>query len=125
MKFYSSVRLDIRKQDVIKDGGAIVGNKVKVKVVKNKVAPPFRTAAVEVEYGKGFSKTGEALDMGVIYNIIEKSGSWYAYNGEKIGNGREAAKSFIESSGLTQEIEQKVRDSLFHAAEGTEEGGEE
>ena len=98
---------------------------MKAKIVKNKVAPPFRTAAVEVEYGKGISRSGEILDMGVECGLIEKSGSWYAYNGEKIGNGRDAAKSFIESSGLMQEIGQKVRDSVFHTAEGTEEDGEE
>lgn len=125
LRYYASVRIEVGRGELIKRDSVPVGYMMKVKVVKNKVAPPFRTAAVEVEYGKGFSKTGEALDMGVIYNIIEKSGSWYAYNGEKIGNGREAAKSFIESSGLTQEIEQKVRDYVFHMTGSMEEGGEE
>lgn len=125
LRFYATIRMEISRGEAIKKSGVPCGYMMKAKIVKNKVAPPFRTAAVEVEYGKGISRSGEILDMGVECGLIEKSGSWYAYNGEKIGNGRDAAKSFIESSGLMQEIGQKVRDSVFHTAEGTEEDGEE
>ena len=118
LRYYASVRIEVGRGELIKRDSVPVGYMMKVKVVKNKVAPPFRTAAVEVEYGKGFSKTGEALDMGVIYNIIEKSGSWYAYNGEKIGNGREAAKSGMVAMGIAEEIEGKVREAVAAASRG-------
>ena len=96
LKFYSSVRLDVRRVDQVKDGSDIVGNKTRVKVVKNKVAPPFKTAEFEIIFGKGISNSGCVLDAAVERNIIEKSGSWFSYNGEKIAQGREKAKAWLE-----------------------------
>ena len=95
LKFYSSIRLDVRRGDVIKDGDNILGNEVKLKVVKNKVAPPFKSAIVEIMYGKGINKEAEILDLAVKFEIIKKSGSWFEYNGEKIGQGKENAKRFL------------------------------
>ncbi|MBZ0159387.1 recombinase RecA [Candidatus Methylomirabilis sp.] len=113
LKFYSSVRLDIRRISSIKDGEEIVGARVKVKVVKNKVAPPFKEAEFDIIYGKGISRTGGLLDLGVEYKIIEKSGSWFSYAGERIGQGRENAKRFLEENpALCNEIEGKVRAAL-------------
>lgn len=127
LRYYASVRVEVGRGELIKRESVPAGYMMKVKVVKNKVAPPFRTAAVEVEYGKGFSKAGEALDMGVACGIVEKSGSWYAYNGEKIGNGREAAKRGMISMGLVDEIEKKVREAIASPAHdnGTEKETEE
>lgn len=98
LKFYSSVRLDIRRSEQIKTGTDIVGNKANVRVVKNKVAPPFKTVQIEIMYGKGISYLGEVLDMAVEYNLIQKSGSWYSYNEERIGQGRDAVKTFLEAN---------------------------
>ncbi len=113
LKFYSSVRLDVRKVDTIKDGSEIIGSKTRVKVVKNKVASPFRTAEFEIIFGKGISNSGCVLDLAVQHNIIEKSGSWFAYNGEKIGQGRENVKKFLEANPeLMEEISGKVKDLL-------------
>ncbi|MBR2966021.1 MAG: recombinase RecA [Clostridia bacterium] len=113
LKFYSSVRLDVRKIDTIKDGSEIIGSKTRVKVVKNKVASPFRTAEFEIIFGKGISNSGCVLDLAVQHNIIEKSGSWFAYNGEKIGQGRENVKKFLEANPeLMEEIAGKVKDLL-------------
>jgi len=110
LKFYSSMRLDIRKLAQIKDGQESLGNRTKVKIVKNKVAPPFKTAEFDIIYGEGISKVGDLLDLGVGQDIIEKSGAWYSYGGERIGQGRENAKNFLkEHSELAAEIEQKVR----------------
>ena len=95
LKFYSSVRLDVRRGDVIKNGDEILGNEVKIKVVKNKVAPPFKTAVVEITYGKGINKQAELLELAVKFEVIRKSGSWFEYNGEKIGQGKEKAKDFL------------------------------
>ena len=95
LKFYSSVRLDVRRGDVIKSGEEILGNEVKIKVVKNKVAPPFKTAVVEITYGKGINKQAELLELAVKFDVIHKSGSWFEYNGEKIGQGKEKAKDFL------------------------------
>ena len=116
LKFYSSVRVEIRRSEQIKQNGEIVGNKANIKVVKNKVAPPFKTTQVDIIYGKGISRDGEILDLAVEGDIVEKSGAWYAYNGEKIGQGRENAKNFLlEHPAIFAEVEVKAQ--LF----GTEE----
>ena len=118
LKFYSSVRVEIRRSEQIKQNGEIVGNKANIKVVKNKVAPPFKTTQVDIIYGKGISRDGEILDLAVEGDIVEKSGAWYAYNGEKIGQGRENAKNFLlEHPAIFAEVEEKVKAQLL----GTEE----
>ncbi|MCR5393044.1 MAG: recombinase RecA [Olsenella sp.] len=110
LKFFSSVRMDIRRVDSIKVNGEVVGNRVRVKVVKNKVAPPFKSAEFDIMYGTGISKEGSVLDMAVEYQIVDKSGSWFTYEGERLGQGREAAKSFLASNpDLLDEIDHKVR----------------
>ncbi|MGL5042654.1 MAG: recombinase RecA [Culicoidibacterales bacterium] len=110
LKFYSSIRLDVRKGEVIKEGTVIVGNKVKIKVVKNKVAPPFKLVELDMIYGTGFSKTGELLDLAVQYDIIDKAGAWYSYNGEKVGQGRENSKQFLDNNqDVYEEIHQILR----------------
>lgn len=110
LKFYASVRLDIRRIGAVKDKEEIVGNQTRVKVVKNKMAPPFRTVEFDVSYGAGISKTGEIIDMGVNSGFVEKSGSWYAYKNAKIGQGREAAKTYLkEHPDVAKEIEQQIR----------------
>ena len=114
LKFYSSVRLDVRRGEQIKVNGEVIGNKTVIKVVKNKVAPPFKTAEVEIMYGEGISKTGELVDLAVSYDIIEKSGAWFSYKGEKIGQGKENVKLLLKNSHeLEKEIEEKVRKCLF------------
>ena len=131
LKFYSSVRLDIRKIENIKQDGEVVGNRARVKIVKNKVAPPFREAEFDIVYGKGISKEGNVLDMGVNLDIVEKSGSWFSYNGERIGQGRENVKKYLkENPEIMKEIETKVRDNFTKAfekslGEETEENEEE
>ena len=118
LKFYASVRLDIRKIENIKQDGEIIGNRARVKVIKNKVAPPFREAEFDIVYGKGISKEGNILDMAVNLDIIEKSGSWFSYNGEKIGQGRENAKKYLkENPEIMQEVEKKIRDNFEEAFE--------
>ena len=118
LKFYASVRMDIRKIENIKQDGEVVGNRVRVKVIKNKVAPPFREAEFDVLYGKGISKEGNILDMAVSLDIVEKSGSWFSYNGERIGQGRENAKRYlIEHPDMLQEVDKKVRDNFAKAFE--------
>ena len=113
LKFYASVRLDIRRIGSIKRGEEVVGNETRVKVVKNKVAPPFKTAEFDILFGEGISRHGEIIDMGVEARILDKSGAWYAYNGEKIGQGRDNAREFLrENPELSREIENKVRASL-------------
>ena len=117
LKFYASVRLDIRRIGSIKRGEEVVGNETRVKVVKNKVSPPFKTAEFDILFGEGISREGEIIDMGVVARVVEKSGAWYAYNGEKIGQGRDNAREFLrENKALAHEIENKVRDSLGIAA---------
>ena len=118
LKFYSSVRLDIRKIENIKQDGEVVGNRARVKIIKNKVAPPFREAEFDIVYGKGISKEGNILDMAVNLDIIEKSGSWFSYNGEKIGQGRENVKTYLKNNPeVMQEVEKKVRDNFEKAFE--------
>ena len=113
LKFYSTIRLDVRKGEAIKNGSDIVGNVVNIKVVKNKVAAPFKTASVDLVYGLGINKEGEVLDLAVNSEIVKKSGSWYDYNGERIGQGREAAKKFLlEHQDVLSEIENKVKEKL-------------
>ena len=110
LKFYASVRLDIRRIGSIKDKETVVGNQTRVKVVKNKVAPPFRVVEFDVMYGEGISKTGELIDLGVAASVVEKSGAWFSYNGQRIGQGRENAKAFLkENPQVAGEIEQKIR----------------
>lgn len=110
LKFYSSVRLEVRRAEQLKQGNEVVGNKSKVKVVKNKVAPPFKQAEVDIMYGEGISKEGEILDIGAELDIIDKSGAWYAYNGERLGQGRENAKQFLrENPDMLEEIEAAIR----------------
>ena len=110
LKFYSSVRLDIRKGEQIKSGDTVIGNKVNIKVVKNKVSPPFRTASVDIMYGEGISREGEIIDLASDIDIIEKSGAWYSYNGEKIGQGKENVKTYLKNNpSLTNELENKIR----------------
>jgi recombination protein RecA len=112
LKFYASVRLDIRRIGSIKKGEEVIGNETKVKVVKNKVSPPFKTAEFDILYGQGISREGEVIDMGVEQKVLEKSGSWYAYNGEKIGQGKDNAREFLkENPDLAFEIENKVREA--------------
>ena len=113
LKFYSSVRLDIRRVTSIKDGDEVIGNQVRVKIVKNKVAPPFRKAEFDIMFGSGISKSGEILDLGVQYGIIKKSGSWFSYGDSKLAQGRDAAKRIIEDNPeLADELEQKIMDKL-------------
>ncbi len=113
LKFYASVRLDIRRIGSIKKGEEVIGNETKVKVVKNKVSPPFKTAEFDILYGQGISREGEVIDMGVNHKILEKSGAWYAYAGEKIGQGKDNAREFLrENPELAREIENKVREAV-------------
>jgi recombination protein RecA len=110
LKFYASVRLDIRRIGGIKKGDEVVGNETRVKVVKNKVAPPFREAIFDILYGEGISREGEIVELGVVHKLVEKSGSWYAYNGEKIGQGKDNASEFLKTNPqIAKEIEEKVR----------------
>ncbi len=114
LKFYSSVRLEIRKADVIKNGTEIVGTKSRVKVIKNKVAPPFKQVEVDIIYGKGISKVGEVIDLSVEYGIVRKAGAWYSYNEEKIGQGRENVKIFLEANPeIYTEISTKLNEVMF------------
>jgi recombination protein RecA len=113
LKFYASIRLDIRRSSQIKDGENVIGNRTKVKVVKNKVAPPFKTAEFDIMYGEGVSKTGEILDLAVEFEIIKKAGSWFSYGDTKLGQGRDAVKLLIKDNPeLADELEQKIKDLI-------------
>ena len=117
LKFYASIRLDIRRIGQIKDAETVVGNRTRVKIVKNKVAPPFRTAEFDIMYGEGISKVGEIVDLGVDKNIIKKSGSWFSYNETKLGQGRDAVKQLLlDNPELADELEAKIREALLEAA---------
>lgn len=121
LKFFSSVRLDVRRADVIKNGTEIIGNKTRVKVVKNKVAPPFKTAEFDIMYGEGISKEGNILDYAVDNDIIKKSGAWFSYNGEKIGQGRDNVRKYMqENKEFTEEINRQVRELLMKDKNGGE-----
>ena len=121
LKFYASVRLDVRRIDTLRQGGEIVGNRTRVKIVKNKVAPPFKEAEFDIVFGKGISKVGDILDLAVANDIVDKAGAWYAYNGNKIGQGRENAKAYLENNtAICDEIEQKVREAVGVAGESAE-----
>jgi recombination protein RecA len=117
LKFYASVRLDIRRSAVIKEGQDPVGNRVKVKVVKNKLAPPFKNVEFDIMYGEGISQTGELIDIGVEENIVEKSGSWFSFNNERIGQGRENAKQYLlENPAVMKELQARVKEKIGLAA---------
>lgn len=117
LKFYASVRIDVRKGEPIKNGTDIIGNKVNVKIVKNKVAPPFKIAPVEIMYGEGISKISEIIDLGVEYEIINKSGAWFSYNSEKIGQGKESVRAFLKANkAASDEIEAKIKAKIYAGA---------
>ena len=123
LKFYSSVRMDVRRIESLKQAGEVVGNRTRVKIVKNKVAPPFREAEFDIMFGKGISREGDILDLAADCGIVVKSGAWYAYNGDKIGQGRENAKNYLKENPLIcEEIEAKVRDKYKLDGAGEEEG---
>jgi recombination protein RecA len=112
LKFYSSVRLDIRRTGSIKKGDEVIGSETRVKIVKNKVAPPFKQAEFDILYGEGISREGEILELGANLKLVEKAGAWYSYNGEKIGQGKDNAREYLrENPAIADEIDQKIRDS--------------
>ena len=124
IKFYASVRMDVRRTETLKQGGEIVGNHVRVKIVKNKIAPPFKEAEFDIMFGKGISREGDILDLATGINLVNKSGAWYAYNGDKIGQGRENAKSYLaEHPEVMEELEAKVR--AYYHIDGSEEETQE
>ena len=124
LKFYASVRMDVRRVEALKQGGEIVGNHTRVKIVKNKVAPPFKEAEFDIMFGQGISKEGDILDLAANLGIINKSGAWYAYNGEKIGQGRENAKTYLKQNPvICDEVEAKVREQ-YKLSENEDEAGE-
>ena len=126
LKFYSSVRMDIRRTGAIKRGDEVVGNETRVKVVKNKVAPPFKQANFEIMYGEGISREGEIIDLGVQHGIVDKSGSWYSYKGDKIGQGKENVRNFLkENPDVAAEIEGSIRASVFPSPEAVDTAGED
>ena len=113
LKFYASIRIDIRRAEAIKSGSDIGGNSVKVKIVKNKVAPPFKSCTIDMIFGQGISRTGELLDLGEEYNLLKKSGNWYEIDGNKIGNGREASKTYLkEHPEVAKDLEEKIKEKI-------------
>jgi recombination protein RecA len=125
LKFYASVRMDIRRTGAIKKGDEVIGNETKVKVVKNKVAPPFREAHFDILYGEGISREGEIIELGVEHKFVDKSGAWYAYNGEKIGQGKDNAREYLrEHPAIAVEIENKIRAAVGVTALAATEAGE-
>ena len=124
LKFYASIRVDVRKSEAIKSGTDIIGNKVNVKIVKNKVAPPFKVATVDIMYGKGISRIGELIELSVEREIVQKAGAWFSYNGEKIGQGKEAARAFLQANPIICDtIESELKQKMFaKVVEDTEEG---
>ena len=121
LKFYASIRLDVRRIETLKDGTDAVGNRTRVKVVKNKMAPPFKQAEFDILYGKGISKEGSLIDMGVEQGFVRKSGSWFTYDGEQLGQGKENARNFmIENPEMANEIEKKIKEKLGIGAVLTE-----
>ena len=126
LKFYSSVRMDVRRIETLKQSGEMVGNRTRVKIVKNKIAPPFKEAEFDIMFGKGISKEGDILDLAVKCDLVSKSGAWFAYNGDKIGQGRENAKTYLsEHPEIMEELEQKIRVHYHIGAEGDVEENEE
>ena len=126
LKFYASVRMDVRRIETLKQGGEMIGNRTRVKIVKNKIAPPFKEAEFDIMFGKGISKSGDILDLAANCDVVKKSGAWYAYEGEKIGQGRENAKSFLEANPeIMDEIEKKVRTHYHLGAEYAEDAAED
>lgn len=126
LKFYASVRMDVRRIETLKQSGEMVGNRTRIKIVKNKIAPPFKEAEFDIMFGKGISKSGDILDLAANCDVVKKSGAWYAYEGEKIGQGRENAKSFLEANPeIMNEIEQKVRAHYHLGAEYAEESSDD
>ena len=126
MKFYASMRLEIRRAAPIKEGQEIIGNRTRVKVVKNKLAPPFKNVEFDLMYGEGISRTGDLLDMGVELEIVDKSGSWHSFEGERIGQGRENVKLFlIDNQDIFEKIETQVREKLGIAAPGSNDKNKE
>lgn len=126
LKFYASVRMDIRRTETLKQGGEMVGNHVRVKIVKNKIAPPFKEAEFDIMFGKGISKEGDILDLATNINLVNKSGAWYAYNGNKIGQGRENAKNYLtEHPDVMEELEAKVRAHYHIDGSAAEDDGAE
>ncbi|MBO7377264.1 MAG: recombinase RecA [Clostridia bacterium] len=125
LKFYSSIRIDVRKADTLKDTAGMYGNRTKAKIVKNKLAPPFKTAEFDIIYGEGISQTGCLVDLGVEFEILEKSGSWFSYNGEKVAQGREKMKDYLASNPeIMAEIDAKIREKVFVKANQANEDGE-
>ena len=122
LKFYASVRIDIRKTEQLKNGSEVYGNRVKCKIVKNKVAPPFKVAEFDILYGKGISRDGEILDYAITLDVIKKSGSWFSYEGERIGQGKDNVRKLLQSNPeLAREVEEKVRTALMNGAAANEE----
>lgn len=118
LKFYASVRVDIRRSSQIKEGDEVIGNRTKVKIVKNKVSPPFKRAEFDIMYGKGISKVGEIIDIGVDLNVIKKSGSWFSYGETRLGQGRDSVKGIIsDNPELMEELEQKIKEALAPSGE--------